>query len=448
MNSKCLIFLTLLIVLISCKSNQSISTEPKLNKEQISNAVQTHPILSQHFTGFVLHDPIAQKDVININGAKLFTPASNTKLLTYYAAQAILGDSIPALSYMEHGDSLIIRGTGDPIFLSQYDQDSVVFKFIKSSNKSLYFDKSNFRDKRFGSGWAWDDYMTYYQKEITPMPIHFNGSHISTDSNAVISLDHQSAIDWIKIDTTLNRRWYRPENENEILINPKKMGSNYSYDIPIRFGDSTFYDMLSSATNKRVEVLAEGTLQNSKHWKTLYHTQADSLYKSLMTDSDNYVAEQLLLCISHELHGYLDASTVIDSLNRSIFLDAPDTLRWVDGSGLSRYNLISPNRLIWVLSKVQQSVDLSEIAWTFPSGESHSTLDTIFLSPHGRPAHDTPFIYAKTGTLSNNHNMSGYINTRNGRTLLFSFMNNHYTVPNHEIRKAMHEILSIVYELM
>lgn len=59
---------------------------------------------------------------------------------------------------------------------------------------------------------------------------------------------------------------------------------------------------------------------------------------------------------------------------------------------------------------------------------------------------DVPFVFGKSGTLSHVHNQSGYIITKSGKMLLFSFMNNNYTVPTSEIREEMVRIMTEVHE--
>lgn len=78
--------------------------------EDVYQLFQESKILNDHFVGFSLYDLNANKYVMDINGNKHFTPASNTKMYTTYAALALLGDSIPGLEYVERGDSLLIWG--------------------------------------------------------------------------------------------------------------------------------------------------------------------------------------------------------------------------------------------------------------------------------------------------------------------------------------------------
>ena len=89
----------------------------KIRKRKIRKLFKHSAIVNDHFTGFALYDIDSKKMIYELNSDKYFTPASNTKLFTFYTCLKMLGDSIPALKYVNRNDSLIFWGTGDPAFL-------------------------------------------------------------------------------------------------------------------------------------------------------------------------------------------------------------------------------------------------------------------------------------------------------------------------------------------
>ena len=108
--------------------------------------------------------------------------------------------------------------------------------------------------------------------------------------------------------------------------------------------------------------------------------------------------------------------------------------RWVDGSGLSRYNLFTPESMVHVLHKMYQEIPKERLLLFFPAGGQSGTLEEWY------PGDANPYIFAKTGSLGNNHNLSGYLLTKSGRTLIFSFMNNHFMDNPSEIKERMQRI--------
>src|ERR1700754_3272280 len=88
-----------------------------IKKRKIKKQFKHSQIVNDHFTGFALYDLDDKKMIYELNADKYFTPASNTKLFTFYTCLKMLGDSVPALRYELRNDSLVFWGTGDPSFL-------------------------------------------------------------------------------------------------------------------------------------------------------------------------------------------------------------------------------------------------------------------------------------------------------------------------------------------
>jgi len=78
----------------------------------------------------------------------------------------------------------------------------------------------------------------------------------------------------------------------------------------------------------------------------------DELYQRMMQESDNFIAEQLLLVTGGKLTDTLNTRQTIKHLEKNVFREVAKDIRWVDGSGLSRYNLFTPRSIAWVFSRV------------------------------------------------------------------------------------------------
>ena len=153
--------------------------------------------------------------------------------------------------------------------------------------------------------------------------------------------------------------------------------------------------------------------------------------------SDNMLAEQLILLCSKA--DTLNTQKSIESIMKNYLSDLPDKARWVDGSGLSRYNLFTPRSIVKLLQKIYQEVPKERLFELLPAGGQPGTLRNMFKG-------NQPFIFAKSGSFSNNYNLSGYLIGRSGKTYLFSFMNNSFMNPMSEIRKEVDRILTNIHE--
>ena len=160
-----------------------------------------------------------------------------------------------------------------------------------------------------------------------------------------------------------------------------------------------------------------------------------------MLPSDNFVAEQLLLTYADKLGLELSTPKVIAAIQEKYLGELPDKPKWVDGSGLSRGNLFTPRSLIKLLELIYKEVDNRERLFSMlPAGGKTGTLRSAYAKT------DTPLVFGKTGRLSGVHNQSGYILTKKGKLLLYSFMNNNYVQPTSEIRKEMVRVMTNIHE--
>jgi D-alanyl-D-alanine carboxypeptidase/D-alanyl-D-alanine-endopeptidase (penicillin-binding protein 4) len=155
-----------------------------------------------------------------------------------------------------------------------------------------------------------------------------------------------------------------------------------------------------------------------------------------MHQSDNFIAEQLLLLCAGQKTGILKQDTLIRWAKDSIFSFLPQKIRWVDGSGLSRYNLNTPQNNVAILFRLWQMQPQKRLFSLFPEGGNSGTLKGWYKSKDG-----TPYIYAKSGSMSGVQCLSGYLITRKGKVLIFSFMHNNFVGSGKAWKTAMQEIL-------
>lgn len=102
--------------------------------------VLNNPAFLPAHTGISIYDPSTGKYLYNYQGDKYFVPASNTKLVTCYAAMKYLGDSLTGLRYVEKDNEITIYGAGDPTFLHPDFPQQRVYDFLKNMDKPIVLD--------------------------------------------------------------------------------------------------------------------------------------------------------------------------------------------------------------------------------------------------------------------------------------------------------------------
>ena len=419
MVKKLFFFFGFILIFTGCKST-------KITKE--INQHLDSDFYENQFTGLLVINPKTNDTIFNQNSDKYFSPASNTKIVTLYTALQFLPDSIPAFKYSVDKDTVSILGTGDPSFLHSYFQDSTALKLGQNYAKvNLLI--NNITDEKLGPGWAWEDYDTYFSPERNSFPMYGNVLTVSNQDSLLVS----PSVLKNKVQYSETER-PRKLNENEFYYNPNRKREQ---EIPFVTDSVLISTLWQDLLPNKVTV---SNYQGEKMETIAYSIQSDSLYKRMMQKSDNHLAEQMLILASSSLSDTLSSKNIRKYVLENQLEDLKQQPRWVDGSGLSRYNLFTPMSFVQILSKLYTEIPQERLFTIFPAGGESGTLKKYY---HGKI---TPYIYAKSGTFSNNYSLSGYLITNSGEVLVFSFMNNHYRKSSVEIKHQMGKVLEYLRE--
>ncbi|MDM9630637.1 D-alanyl-D-alanine carboxypeptidase/D-alanyl-D-alanine-endopeptidase [Robiginitalea aurantiaca] len=381
------------------------------------------------FTGLLMVDAQSGDTLISRNRSRYFTPASTTKVFTLYAALKELPRSIPALKYQVRGDTLHVLGTGDPSAMHPVLNNHTARDFIRQyPNVVLY--ESMVDETPWGPGWAWDDFDQGYQAERSSLPIYGNVLRLVRKGDR-LELTPESFRDSLVFENNNYRR--RPER-NQFFVSSSLRDTTI---LPLTLSPVITKALWEEATGLQLNL---GKTLPGDPWQILAGIPSDSIYREMMAFSDNFLAEQLMLLVSSTLSDSLSFKLARDYILETHLSEMPSPPRWVDGSGLSRYNLISPESLVYLLLKLYREIPQERLFSLMAQGGQKGTLENWYKDPDG------PFLFGKTGTLSNNHNLCGFLKTKSGKTVAFSFMNNHYLKPTSVIKNRMQRILLWVRE--
>ena len=415
-------YIVLGFLFISCTATKLLKTKSRID------AAFEPARDNNHFTGFLLMDPISKDTLYSLNSQKYFTPASTAKIFTLFTALQLLPDRLPALKYTAKNDTLYFEGTGDPTLLHSHFKDSTVIEFLKGY-KHLAWNANNYQGELLGPGWAVEDYQYYYQVERGALPLYGNVVTIhQTDSLQVSPAFFKKNI------VDLKYRLNREMQSNTFYFSASRKDT---VAIPYRTDSTLTKKLLETVLQKKIHratILPEGTKS------VLHSVTSDSVYKIMMQESDNFLADQLLIVSSSMLSDTLDGKKAREYMlaNQLSYIKQPP--RWVDGSGLSRYNLFTPESMVQVLDKLYAEIPMNRLFNIFPAGGDSGTLQEWYAGE------TRPYLYAKSGSIGNNYSLSGYILTKSGRVLIFSFMNNHFTKASSEIKTEVQRVLESILD--
>jgi serine-type D-Ala-D-Ala carboxypeptidase/endopeptidase (penicillin-binding protein 4) len=404
------------------------------------------------------------------NADKLFIPASDLKIITTASGLILLGPdyrfktNILINGKMDgstlDGD-LIIQGRGDPTISGRFYNgdkfkvyndwaDSLQNYGIDEVEGNLVGDDNAFDDLGMGKGWAWDAESYWYAAPSGAISFNDNVvdiivkatqkyayANISTvpNTNYVVTTDN---VITVPADSSTSIDVYRQSGTNLVNV----FGT-------IRVGDSTkTYVSINNPTQYSMIVLKNVLDRNNIRIKgfpmdidfvqkkldeqqfqkvfTYYSPTLKEIIKVINKNSENFYSEQLLKTIGLEEEGFGSADNGVKA-EKSVLQKMgilPDNINIVDGSGLSRLNLVSPAQILKVLAYMYRNKYFIPFYNSLPIAGVDGTLG---LRMKGTRAEGN--LRAKTGTHFGVSSISGYVFTADNEPVAFSIIANNYTVP-------------------
>jgi serine-type D-Ala-D-Ala carboxypeptidase/endopeptidase (penicillin-binding protein 4) len=436
------IFLTRFFLAVYFLTIHIIFCHGQINQKLV-NSFLNDTVIRTGIVGISIYEPATKKYVYNYNEEKNFVPSSNTKLFTLYAGLKYLGDSLLAANMYESHDSIYFQPTGDPTFLHKDFKKQPLLDLLKSKNKKIcYVPFWNDKFQKWGSGWSWNDYGDYYMAERNRFPIYGNVWSVFLNENKLTSIppniikngffeELAPSLNFGKkylIVRDLAKNKYRFESSDE----------NFTpQEIPFITDELGIFNPLQLSLLKDALSLQNDSitfiLNNNIPWKKFYSQPVDSMFRPMMYRSDNFFAEQTLLMVSNKKLGFMSDQLIIDSLLKTDLKEIPTKPIWVDGSGLSRYNLFSPKNFIFILEKLRNEFGINRMKNLLPTG-GQGTLTNYYVK-------DAGFIYAKTGSMGGHVALSGYLFTKNNKMLEFSVIINNFIGSGRAARRAIEQLL-------
>ncbi len=419
--------------------------------------------------GVLVVNPRTGDTLFSHNAAKLFVPASNTKIVTGATALIALGPDFKWKTVIaSRGDikdgvltgDLVVFGRGDPTISSRLQgdamnplrriADSLVARGVKRVAGRVVQGGNAFPDSRWGAGWQLDYLDAGYAAGVDAL--FFNEGTVRLVVRGADAAGRLATV------TTAPARTY-PIVRVEALTQPTTAGAGNRPRVTVEMdslsgevfvrgfispGDSVVQtlvlrDPATAYLFALREALAEkGILVDSmvsagarvgenEATHALFTVESEPLRKVLgemMKPSQNQMAEMFLKTIGLETTGVGSADSGLRTV-RSRMQEwgvANDGYALRDGSGLTRNNFISPESITRILSAMKQHEHFSVFFDALPIAAVDGTLRSRMA---GTPAANN--VRGKTGTLARASALSGYVTTLDGEQLVFSTFCNNFT---------------------
>ncbi len=424
-------------------------------------------------------------------------PASNAKLYTTAAALDLLGADYryetrlyadgPVVDGVLKGN-LIVRGSGDPTIGDRYVEGDPAQIFrnwartlknlnIKRIAGDIIGDDDLFDDLTLGYGWSWDDEPYYYSAEISALTFYDNSIQFILEGQ---DIDMPGKLRWepfntpyvdvsnssitVHPDSDDDIDYARPRNFNHIeaigKIYPAEIDTSYiTVSNPTRYFAHTLREVLVqegiTVSGRPVDVDELSIKPDYRDGSTdelLVHrsTPLSEIVTILNKESQNLYAELLIRTLGVNFPVEIDeddptsaemgTASALETYARAK-IDT-SAINLVDGSGLSRMNLVAPDMTAGLLNYMWHHPD-KDVRFAFynalPIGGVDGTLEDRFRRG---PAFRN--VRAKTGSLTGVSTLSGFVSTASETPVLFVLMCSNFTMKTSVVRRTQDAIVNLL----
>ncbi len=407
--------------------------------------------------GAVVVDLTSGETLYQRNADKLYIPASNMKLFSEAAALMVLGPDYrfrnrlsTDATQLQQGvlkGNLYLHLSGDPSF-TRHDLSQLLSSLrdwgVRDIQGTVYIDSSLASVTAYPPGWMASDLAYSYAAPIAPLILDANRINVMINPGVEAgALALVEADDWGSGAITITNQATTKKDakscgvglvldQDNHLVSSGCVGvgqwavlQRLAIKNPLHYAQAMVRRGLAK---EQISLHGDVVLGKAPQGALLLANQYSKPLSQLMADtlkpSDNLYADSLYLHAAAQLKGgpvnWNSAQALIKTfLQQQTGIDFTQAT-FTDGSGLSRYNLVTPQQTISLLMFLYQRFPLAyEYIAALPVSGRDGTLQKRFKTPEQQG-----FIRAKTGTLTGMNSLSGYMYTTNGHTLAFALFIN------------------------
>ncbi|MEH1815143.1 MAG: D-alanyl-D-alanine carboxypeptidase/D-alanyl-D-alanine-endopeptidase [Nostoc sp.] len=435
------------------------------------DAVINRPLFSRGRWGILIQPLSTGPTLYSRDAQKYFTPASNLKLLTTAAALQELGANfrIRTSIYQNGNGVLRVVGRGDPS-LSDTELQKLAQQLKQkgiTQIQQLIADDSYIQGDIVNPTWQWEDVQSSDGVPVSSFILNQNIFSFKLVPQAVgkslqvLWIDAGEAKQWRIINQSITVPQNQPSYVNvtrelsgTVLRIQGQLATNSEeslIDLPVVDPNYYFLRRFRTALATKKITLGQTLVVNGGvNQQEIAFVESPPLAELLAEtnlNSNNLYAEALLRALAVKktrLKNQTSADVGLEVVKASLTKLGVDPANYilVDGSGLSRRDLVTPEAFVQTLRGMAKTPTAYIYRASLPVAGKSGTLKGRFQNT---PAEG--IVQAKTGTLTGVVSLSGYMNAPKYEPLVFSIIVNQSDQSATVVRQAIDEVVVLLTQL-